>query len=101
MAKWANYVITAVRFNSAGTHIDQVQVREDSGDSLTSATTKTRSSVVTQIESGYTYCTATEGTDGKWKKGAAVKIFEIDGEKFIKTKADSSKKDNLDYLPTF
>jgi hypothetical protein len=100
-SKWADYVITAVRFNSAGTHITEVQVREDTGENLTSAKTKTRSNVVTQIESGYTYCTATEGSDGKWKKGAEVKVVKIDYEKFIKTKADTSKKDNLDNLPRF
>ena len=40
--KWADYAITAVRFNSAGTHIEELQVREDTGDSLTSPVTKMR-----------------------------------------------------------
>jgi hypothetical protein len=97
-SKWADYVITAVRFNPAGTHIEEVRVREDTGDKLTAATTKTRASVVSQIEAGYSYCTATEGSDGKWQCGAAVKIITIGGERFIKTKPDSIKKDNL---PTF
>jgi hypothetical protein len=30
-----------------------------------------------------------------------VKVVTIDGEKFIKTKADGVKKDNLDNLPDF
>jgi hypothetical protein len=29
MAKWADYVITRVRFNAAGTHIDEVEAADD------------------------------------------------------------------------
>ena len=99
--KWADYVITRVHFNSEGTHIEEVETYEHTGTELTNCTTKTRSSVVTSIDSGYTYCTATKGSDGKYYYGAEVKVVMIDSEKFIKTKADNSKKDNLDNLPTF
>ncbi len=99
--KWADYVITRVHFNSAGTHIEEVETYEHTGTELTNCATKTRSSVITSIDSGYTYCTATKGSDGKYYYGAAVKVVMIDSEKFIKTKADGIKKDNLDNLPTF
>jgi hypothetical protein len=99
--KWADYVITAVHFNTAGTHIEEVEARKDTGDSLAGPTTKTRATVVAELGSGYTYCTATDAGNGKWNKGAEVNVVTIDGEKFIKTKADSSKNDNLDNLPTF
>ena len=99
--KWADYVITRVRFNSAGTHIEEVETYEHTGAEPTNQTTRSRHTVVTQIESGYTYCTGTKGSDGKWHKGAEVKVVTIDGEKYIKTKADKTKKDNLDNLPTF
>jgi len=99
--KWADYLITKVRFNSAKTHIDEVEVRADNGDTAGSPTKIKRSTVISKLESNYTYCTATKGSDGKFQKGAAVKIYKYDGEKFIKTKADGIKKDNLDNLPTF
>lgn len=101
MSKWADYVITRVRFNSAGTHIEEVETYEHIDDELTNRTTKSRSSVVAQIESGYTFCTATKDSDGTYSYGAAVKVVTIHGEKFIKTKDDGSKQDNLDNLPTF
>lgn len=71
----ADYVITAVRFNSAsaGTHIEEVRVYEDDGSNLVNLTTNTRSSVVTQLENGYTLCTATKSGENKWTKGAEVK----------------------------
>jgi len=99
--KWADYVITAVRFNTAGTHIEAVQRRADNGDSAGTPTEAKRSTIVSSIEAGTSYCTATKGSDGNLQKGAEVKIVKIDGEKFLKTKTDGVKKDNLDKLPTF
>jgi hypothetical protein len=99
--KWADYLITAVRFNAAGTHIEAVQTRADNGDTAGAAHEATRGQVVASIEGGYTFCTATKAANGNWSKGAAVKIVVIHGEKFIKTKADGTKADNLDYLPAF
>jgi hypothetical protein len=101
--KWADYVITAVRFNAAGTHIEQVKVSEHDVENsqLVNMVIKSRSSVVASIGSGYTFCTATQNSNGGYSYGAEVKIVTIEGTKYIKTKADSSKKDNLDNLPTF
>jgi hypothetical protein len=98
--KWADYIITAVRFNSTNTHIEAVQIRADNGDTVGTVSEATRSQIVNSIESGTTFCTATSAGD-KWHKGAAVKVVVIDNQKFIKTKADNSKADNLDNLPTF
>jgi len=99
--KWADYLITAVRFNNAGTHIEAVQIRTDNGDTAGSASNASRAQVVAWLESRYTFCTATKASDGNWQKGAPVKIVVIDNQNFIKTKADRTKADNLDYLPTF
>jgi hypothetical protein len=100
-SKWADYVITAVRFNIAGTHIEEVRTSEHTGTELINEAIKRRNSVVSQIENGSAYCTATKRSDGKYYYGAEVKVVTIDGEKFIKTKSDGSKLDNLDNLPTF
>jgi uncharacterized protein (DUF2147 family) len=99
--KWADYIITAVRFNSAATHIEAVEIRADNGDSVGPASEATRAQIVDSIESGTTFCTATATGDQKWHKGAEVKVVVIDNQKFIKTKSDNSKADNLDNLPTF
>jgi hypothetical protein len=99
--KWASYVITAVRFNSADTHIEYVQVHDhEDGERLSAPTTQSRAEVVHLLESGYTYCTATLSGDS-WYYGAAVRKVVIDNEKYIRTKNDGIKKDNLDNLPTF
>ncbi len=99
--KWADYVITRKRLSSAGTHIETVETYEHNGSNLTSRATKSRDSVVSAIELGTTFCTATKNSDGTYSYGAPVKVVTMDGQKFIKTKADGVKKDNLDNLPDF
>jgi hypothetical protein len=99
--KWADYIITAVRFNSTGTHIEAVQIRADNGDTTGPASEATRAQIVASLEAGTTFCTATKGSDGNWHKGATVKVVVIDNQKYIRTKADGTKADNLDNLPTF
>ncbi len=99
--KWADYIITAVRFNSAGTHIEAVQIRADNGDTVGPASEATRARIVASLEAGTTFCTATKASNENWHKGAAAKIVVIDNQKYIRTKADGTKTDNLDNLPTF
>lgn len=99
--KWADYIITAVSFNSAGTHIEAVEIRADNGDTAGADSEATRAQVIASIEAGRTFCTATQASNGNWQKGAAVKIVVIDDQKYLRTKADSTKADNLDRLPAF
>lgn len=101
MAKWADYLISAVRFNNAGTHIERVRTHVDNGDTVGPAVEMERTTVVNRIEAGDTFETIYTGDDGKWKRGRRVKIVVINGIKYIKTYDDSTTRDNLDDLPTF
>jgi hypothetical protein len=98
--KWADYLISQVRYNSAGTHIEKAMSHVDNGDSVGVGTEVTRQTVVTRLESGSTYATITK-SDGKWHKGASVYVITVEGVKYIKTVADNTKKDNLGDLPRF
>jgi hypothetical protein len=99
--KWADYLISAVRYNDEETHIDQVRAHVDEGDNAGSATTTARSTVVERLEPGYTFVTIYKGSNDRWQKGAQVRVVVIDDEKFIRTDADATKADNLGNLPTF
>ncbi len=99
--KWADYLISAVRYNAAETHIEKVQVRLDNGEKVGPASEWARSEVITRLEAGNSFVTIVLGSDGKWQKGAAVRIVVIHGEKFIRTDADQTKEDNLGDLPRF
>jgi len=99
--KWADHLISAVRYNPAETHIDQVEVRNDNGDSVGAASTWARTDVVKGLEGGDTFATITKGSNDKWQRGADVGIIVVNGTKYIRTDADATSEDNLGSLPNF
>jgi hypothetical protein len=103
MAKWADYLISAVRYNQAGTHIDRVMSHPDNGDSVGTGSEVTRQRVVALLDGGTTFMTIYKNPNdsNKWVRGAEVGIVTIDGTKYIRTDADKTKLDNLGDLPTF
>jgi hypothetical protein len=98
---WADYLISAVRYNAAETHIEKVQVREDEGEKVGSPSTWERSKVVSNLEGGNTFVTITESSDGTWQRGAEVRIVTVREVKYIRTNADATEEDNLEDLPRF
>jgi hypothetical protein len=102
VAKWADYLISAVRYNAEKTHIDKVKVHEDLGDKMGSAVETPRSTVVTNIKNGKTYMTVSKNEKtGKYEKGEDVGIVTVNNTEYIRTDANSIAKDNLGKLPEF
>ena len=101
MVKWADYCISHVRYNDPKTHIEQVKVHQDLGDSLGIPSIWERTGVLDSLRNNESFCTITEGADNNWIQGAKVEIVTINGTDYIKTKKDSTKKDNLGKLPKF
>jgi hypothetical protein len=99
--KWADHVISAVRYNAADTHIERVRVHRDEGNRMGPAQEATRTEVVESIERGHTFATVVKGDDGKWHYGATVGIVVIRGVKYIRTDRDATPEDNLGRLPRF
>lgn len=100
MSKWADYLISKVRFNEAGTHIVKVKVHVDKGDMVGAGFEMTRQEVISKIDDDMTFATIYDD-NGKWKLGAKVKTVIISGTRYIKTYSDGTTADNLDDLPTF
>lgn len=103
MAKWADYVITRVRYNSAGTHIDQVEAANDGEDGIGPKRNESRATVLANIKAKKTYVTAPPSkTDaGKVTKGASVGTVVVSGTEYVRTDANQTARDNLDNLPTY
>lgn len=103
MSKWADYLISAVRYmdSSKKDKIDKVKVYRDNGDKIDYDNIWDRSEVVSKLENNYTFYTIYKTKDNKWKKGSEVKIFVLDGEKYIRTDGNKKKHDNLEELPEF
>ena len=101
MTKWADYCISAVRYNSEHTHIAKAKVHADSGDTVGGASEWTRAEVVNAIGSGKTFVTITRSSDNKWSKGEDVRTVIVNNTKYIRTDANSKASDNLGSLPEF
>jgi len=99
--KWADYGISAVRYNSSETHIEKVRVHKDSGDSIETPEIWLREKVVSSLETGYTFVTILKNNQGNWNKGRNVEIVRVNGTKYIRTDRNSIASDNLENLPRF
>jgi len=101
MVKWADYCISAVRYNEDETHIVKVKVHTDEGDTIGNVSEWERESVVSAIERGNTFITIFKNTEGKWGKGQEVHTIKVNGKKFIRTDKNTTASDNLENLPQF
>ncbi len=101
MAKWADYGISSVRYNSERTHIIKVKVHEDKGDSIGNAQEWSRAQVVSAVERGQTFVTILHDAGDKWKKGQNVHIVTVNGVRYLRTDQNQKASDNLENLPEF
>lgn len=101
MAQWADYGISAVKYNSAGTHIVQVRVHANVNGNVGTAQTWERMEVVSAIEKGNTFVTLLRNSAGNWQLGEDVRIVVINGVKYIRTDNNNTPSDNLGSLPEF
>jgi len=99
--KWADYLISAVKYNADHDHIIKVKTHEDKGDKVGSSYEENRETVVANIKKGKTYMTILKNKEGKWDRGAPVEIIRINGKEFIRTDKNQTESDNLGELPEF
>lgn len=100
MAKWADYGISAVRYNAAHTHIDRVRAHPDYGDTIGPAQEFERATIVKAIKDGDTFVTIIS-SGGNWQKGQPVYVIKVNGIEYIKTVDNRQAHDNLENLPEF
>ncbi|MCW7755415.1 DUF3892 domain-containing protein [Desulfobotulus sp. H1] len=99
MAKWADYGISAVRYDSDDQYIDKVKVHKDNGDTIGAGETWTRTDVLSKMDDDKTFITILKDSNDKWKKGQDIHIITVNGRRFLRTDANERAKDNLENLP--
>ncbi len=99
MVKWADYLISAVRYKDD--IINAVLTRVDNdGDSVARATTIiSRQNLIHYLEQGKTFVTIYK--NGAWKKGEDISVHEVNGHKYVKTNPNNTQDDNLGKLGSF
>lgn len=100
MNKWADYLISAVRYNTNHTHITHLKVHEDKGDKVGPGKPLFRLTVVERLKSGSTFATIFKD-NSVWRKGQKVIVVKINGIDYVKTIDNGKEEDNLENLPEF
>lgn len=101
MNKWADYGISAVKYNAAHTHIDKVRIHLDNGDTIDGPIEYPREAIIAAIKKGTTFVTILKDVNNQWQKGQPVFIIKVNGVEYIKTIDNNKAADNLEKLPEF
>ncbi|MGS6154473.1 DUF3892 domain-containing protein [Escherichia coli] len=100
MSNSPNYWISSIRLNPARTHIDQLKIHKNTGNTVGDAEVHSRQTIVSCIRQNLTFTTIYPA-NGKWNLGKPVYVVKVGGIDFLKTVADNKLADNLDNLPEF
>jgi hypothetical protein len=100
MTKWADYLISAVRYN--GNHkITKVLRHEDRDGTVGEGIEIERAEVASNIKNGKTYMTIYSGPKNTWKMGKKVNAFKVGGEYCIRVDNNKADIDNLGEVVEF
>ena len=98
MIKWADYLITAVRYDGNKEYITKVKISEDNDEDKLNFQIQDRTFVVELLKNKKNIITAPKNKDNKLTKGEKVNIYNT---KWIRTNPNNEEKDNLGELPEF
>lgn len=107
MPKWADYAITAVRYDPAVhpafvSRITAVEVRMDLGGRLGCAEIWTRLQVLEAVHQDHeTFATAVQAVDGSWTRGAHLQVVRSNGLDYLRVDRDATPADDLGKLAAF
>ena len=97
MKKWADYLISEVRYDSE--HLISIALRHQDIDSgITHGESIDRLAIASDIKNGSSYITIYNGKNS-WKKGHKIRTFSITGTPYLRIDKNKVKFDNLGDLP--
>ncbi len=106
ISKWADYVITAVRYDHGGdrgsSKLAAVEVRMDLGGRLGFAQLWTRQHILEAIHQDHeTFATALPAGEDAWRRGAHLQIIRIHGIDYLRVDRAEIPSDDLGRTPAF
>ena len=101
MVKWAEYLISEVRYSSDHKRILQVKQHEDLDGEVSEGEIVERAIVLSNIKKGTTYMTIHNGLSATWKRGDKVRAFLVNGDYYIRIDKNKVNLDNLGMLNEF
>ena len=97
MAKWADYLISAVSYNP-NRQIMEVEVHEDLDGKMGPVELVDKLTIAHNIRRGKKYVTIFRRLE-TWKRGEQVNLFRVDGDPYLRTDKNKVPLDNLGDLP--
>ena len=101
MVKWAEYLISEVRYSPDHKRILQVKQHNDLDGEVSEGEIVERDVVSANIKKGITYMTIHNGSSTTWKRGYRVRAFIVDGDYYIRVDKNKVNLDNLGMLNEF
>jgi len=101
VVKWAEYLISEVRYSSDHKRILQVKQHEDLDGEVSEGEIVERAIVLSNIKKGTTYMTIHNGLSATWKRGDKVRAFLVNGDYYIRIDKNKVNLDNLGMLNEF
>jgi hypothetical protein len=101
MVKWAEYLISEVRYSPDHHRIVQVKQHKDLDGDVSEGEIVDVSNVASNLKKGISYMTIHNGSSETWKRGEKIRGFQIDGEYHIRVDKNKVSQDNLGMLNEF
>ena len=101
MVKWAEYLISEVRYSPDHKRILQVKQHKDIDGEISEGEIVERDVISSNIKKGTTYMTIHNGSSTTWKRGYRVRAFRFDGDYYIRIDKNKVNLDNLGMLNEF
>jgi hypothetical protein len=97
MAKWADFLISSVRFTETGKHkyVSHISLHNDTGEGV--GTVRTKDEIIALLDNGKTVKTM-RWVYPSWSEGALVQTITLDGVRYLRTHRDAMTADNLDNM---
>ncbi len=101
MVKWAEYLISEVRYSPDHRRILQVKQHRDLDGEVSEGEIVDASVVASNLKKGKSYMTIHNGSSESWKRGEMIRGYITNGEYHIRTDKNKVNLDNLGLLNEF
>ena len=100
MAKWADFVVSAIQKGSGLANISHVQIHEDLEHGFGPPQLIDKHQLSSKIQRGITFITVYKKNENEWAPGEIIRTYVKDGEAHIRTDDNKVDGDNLGHIPT-
>ncbi len=99
MEKWANYLISEVKYGKNHL-IEQVKIHTEEDGEISTGTLADRLQISHDIKNGKSYKTIFHSLQG-WKEGDSVYVYRVGGDSFIRVDKNKTEQDFLGSILQF